>query len=74
MHQKRAQKPAPKRKNFRSRRQNIGDSLTHFKPLGLKETDSLLYSLLKLMLFELFGHIDLEQVNRIPNFPVESIE
>lgn len=43
--------------------------LTYLKPLCLKEADRLFHSFGTLLLFEMIGHIDLEQVNWIPRSP-----
>ena len=61
--------PAPKSRKFSGRIARGQKRLTHFKPLSFKETNSLLHSFLKLLLFKMFGHINLEQVNRIPDLP-----
>lgn len=36
--------------------------------MSFKETNSLLHSFLKLLFFEMFGHINFEEINRIPDF------
>ena len=65
----RAQKTALINHKFFRALSSYGGKLTHLKPLAYEEVNSLLHSLLKLLLFEMVGHINLEQVNRIPDFP-----
>ena len=63
-----AKKATPRTGEFSGQTAECWRWLTNFKSLRFQESNSLSHSILKLLLFEVFGHINLEQVNRIPDF------
>ena len=62
-------KPAPESRKFSGRIRRREKWLTHFKSLRFEEMNGLPHSLLKLLFFEMLGHIDLEQIHWVPDFP-----
>lgn len=47
----------------------MSPGLIHFKSSSFKKTNCVFHSVGTLMFFKLLGHIDLEKVIRIPDFP-----
>lgn len=67
---KRVQKTSPEMEGiFSGQNTEYQEELTYFETLSLKKTNRLFYSFSTMLLFDVLGHINPKEVNRIPDFP-----